>query len=301
MLERIFFKHLELYSDPSVLVLVLNTTNADQEYFLRLLREERKHTVKDASPIRHVAPKQFNANIGAEERKSVYLQGKGINIYRFRLKDLVFRVSGGIIFGTTRIFVTDVLKELIPLYLVTGILFYRAHSILRSTLESFIIRTYREAKPEGFVKAFSDNARAFAAGGIGALQRVVSALRVERIRFLPRYHADVIAELEKSKPELFEIPVQLKPTVKAMEACLLELIMACMQVCSFFLAFRVAMEHAALILGAQTLLSWNDLGRHESGKRPHSRIRKDPATSSGRRSPLPRSADTKGARSSHRH
>lgn len=53
-------------------------------------------------------------------------------------------LEGGILFIPGRILVVDLLKNRLPLNLVTGILVYKAHNILRSYQEAFAIRLYRQ-------------------------------------------------------------------------------------------------------------------------------------------------------------
>ena len=50
---------------------------------------------------------------------------------------------------TSRIFVVDLLTEKVPLELTTGILVHRAHKILESCQEAFILRLFREKNEKG--------------------------------------------------------------------------------------------------------------------------------------------------------
>ncbi|KAK6051007.1 hypothetical protein COOONC_11488 [Cooperia oncophora] len=61
-------------------------------------------------------------------------------------------LEGGVQFLTSRIFLVDLLTDRVPVKNIAGILVYRAHQILSSFQESFILRLYRERKPGGFVK-----------------------------------------------------------------------------------------------------------------------------------------------------
>lgn len=54
-------------------------------------------------------------------------------------------LEGGVLFMSGRILVVDLLKNRIPLKLVTGILVYRAHNILNSYQEAFALRLYRQS------------------------------------------------------------------------------------------------------------------------------------------------------------
>ena len=53
-------------------------------------------------------------------------------------------LEGGVLFISGRILVVDLLKNRVPLNLVSGFLVYRAHSILTSHQEGFALRLYRK-------------------------------------------------------------------------------------------------------------------------------------------------------------
>lgn len=53
-------------------------------------------------------------------------------------------MSGGIHFITTRILVLDMLKNRIPIDKITGIVVLRAHTVLESCQEAFVLRLYRQ-------------------------------------------------------------------------------------------------------------------------------------------------------------
>jgi len=64
-LERLFYKHLQLYSNESVLVLVLNATSADVDYFSHCLVRNGQQK-----------PKYLTSQSSTDERTNLYLQGK---------------------------------------------------------------------------------------------------------------------------------------------------------------------------------------------------------------------------------
>lgn len=53
-------------------------------------------------------------------------------------------LEGGALFMSGPILVVDLLKNRVPLNLVTGILVYRAHNILNSYQAAFALRLYRQ-------------------------------------------------------------------------------------------------------------------------------------------------------------
>lgn len=53
-------------------------------------------------------------------------------------------LSGGVHFASTRVLVVDMLKNRIPIDKVTGIIVLRAHNVLESCQEAFVLRLYRQ-------------------------------------------------------------------------------------------------------------------------------------------------------------
>ena len=53
-------------------------------------------------------------------------------------------LAGGVLFVSSRILVVDLLKDRVPVSLVTGLLVCRAHTLLESCQEAFAIRLYRQ-------------------------------------------------------------------------------------------------------------------------------------------------------------
>ncbi|VDP32438.1 unnamed protein product [Soboliphyme baturini] len=158
--ERLFLRHLEIYSDPSVLVLVVGTNQQDQDYFCECVRKRGC-----------AEPKRLTGAAGTGDRHLIYLEG-------------------GVQFVTTNILVNDLLSERLPTNLVTAVLFYRAHIVVRSALEAFVLRTIRQKNQQCLVKAFSDDPRTFCES-FGQLQRAATMLQVEKVRFMPRFQAEV--------------------------------------------------------------------------------------------------------------
>ena len=104
-----------MYCDPGNLVLVLGCNDQEENWFSgQLAMQGEKHL-----------PKKITTDISTSEREIVYLEG-------------------GVLFITTRILVVDFLMDRIPSDLITGVLVYRAHRIIDSCQESFILRLYRQ-------------------------------------------------------------------------------------------------------------------------------------------------------------
>ena len=89
-LEHVLYSLIKVYSDPGNLVLVMGTTDAEEEHFTLRLAED---TAADKSLV---PPKKITTEYSTAERQGVYLQG-------------------GVLFVTTRILVVDMLMERLPI------------------------------------------------------------------------------------------------------------------------------------------------------------------------------------------
>ncbi|KAJ7377217.1 DNA repair endonuclease XPF [Desmophyllum pertusum] len=202
-IERVITNFLKIHcvtSDPSSisLVLVINTTDQEEDYILDELKSSDV-------PL----PKVITTEFSSSERESVYL-------------------SGGVLFVTSRILVVDMLTKRLPIHLVTGIVVYRAHKIIESCQEAFILRLYRENNKTGFIKAFSDNPQAFT-NGFFQVEKVMKNLFVRKLYLWPRFHATVSAFLEKHKPEVIELHLHLTPSMLAIQTAVLDLTDTCLK------------------------------------------------------------------------
>lgn len=53
-------------------------------------------------------------------------------------------MEGGVIFSSSRILVVDMLMERMPIELITGMLVFKAHKVIETSQEAFILRLYRQ-------------------------------------------------------------------------------------------------------------------------------------------------------------
>ncbi|XP_026538254.1 DNA repair endonuclease XPF [Notechis scutatus] len=197
--DRLLLRFLRLYCEPTRLVLVLNTSPAEEEYFIDQLKTENVAYL----------PRRVTNEIASSGRYEVYSQG-------------------GVIFATSRILVVDFLTDRIPADLITGILVYKAHRIIESCQEAFILRLYRQKNKQGFVKAFTDNALAFSTG-FCHVERVMRNLFVRKLYLWPRFHAVVHSFLERHKPEVVEIHITMTPAMRAIQSSILDILNACLK------------------------------------------------------------------------
>lgn len=198
-IDRILQNFLKLYCDPGNLVLVLNTNTAEEEYLIEQMRAEE---------VTHL-PRIITNEVSSNERYDVYTQG-------------------GVLFVTSRILVVDFLTDRIPANLITGILVYKAHKIMESCQEAFILRLYRQKNKQGFIKAFTDNPVAFHTG-FCQVERVMRNLFVRKLYLWPRFHVSVNSFLEKQKPEVVELHITMSPAMLAIQASILDIMNACLR------------------------------------------------------------------------
>ncbi|XP_033113950.1 DNA repair endonuclease XPF-like isoform X2 [Anneissia japonica] len=198
-IERLLLHFIELHCDPGNLVLVLNTSSQEENY---LVEELTSKEVK-------LLPKVINNEYSIKQRQAVYLEG-------------------GVLFITSRILVVDLLTDRIPAHLISGILISKAHRVLNTYQEAFILRLYREKNKTGFIKAFSDQPQAFSSS-FCQIDHLMKILFVRKLHLWPRFHASVNAFLEKHQPDVVELQLSMTPRMQAIQTSILDIISACLQ------------------------------------------------------------------------
>ncbi|KAM9424119.1 DNA repair endonuclease XPF [Pholidichthys leucotaenia] len=198
-IDRILLQFMRVYSEKDSLVLLLNTTTPEQEYFTEQLRVEG---------VTHL-PRTVTSDVQSAERYNVYTEG-------------------GVLFVTSRILVVDFLTDRIPAHLISGILVYRAHKIIESCQEAFILRLFRQKNKTGFIKAFTDKATAFSSG-FCQVERVMRNLFVKKLYLWPRFQASVNTALDRHKPDVVELHVSLTPAMRAIQSSILDIMSACLK------------------------------------------------------------------------
>ncbi|XP_055032647.2 DNA repair endonuclease XPF [Misgurnus anguillicaudatus] len=198
-IDRLLLHFMKVYSEEGSLVLLLNTTTPEQEYFTEQLRAEG---------VSHL-PQTVTSDVQSSDRYDVYTRG-------------------GVLFVTSRILVVDFLTDRIPAHLITGILVFRAHKIIESCQEAFILRLYRQKNKTGFIKAFTDKPTSFTSG-FCQVERVMRNLFVKKLFLWPRFQASVNTTLEKHKPDVVELHVSLTPAMRAIQSSILDIMNACLK------------------------------------------------------------------------
>ncbi|KAH8235738.1 hypothetical protein KR032_006560, partial [Drosophila birchii] len=185
--ERVLINILKAYSDAGNLVLVINSSDWEEHYFKSKMEPKYVHEVANT----------------ATERERVYLEG-------------------GLQFISTRILVVDLLKQRIPIELISGIIVLRAHTIIESCQEAFALRLYRQKNKTGFVKAFSSSPEAFTIG-YSHIERTMRNLFVKNLYIWPRFHATVRGALHPWQAQTIELHVPLSQSMTSIQTHILDI------------------------------------------------------------------------------
>lgn len=198
-IERLAITLINTYNDPGNLVFIVGSTPNEEEYIINKLQEAGVTLL----------PKVVTAEVSVKDRNDVYM-------------------AGGVLFVSSRILVVDMLVDRVPIELVTGLIVFRAHKILESCQEAFIVRLYRMKNKKGFVKAISSNAAAFTRG-FSQVQRIMRNLFVKNLFLWPRFHAVVASSLERAKPEVVEVHVPMTNAMTSIQLAILDLMNVCVK------------------------------------------------------------------------
>ncbi|KAG8933581.1 hypothetical protein FRC02_011596 [Tulasnella sp. 418] len=88
-----------------------------------------------------------------------------------------------------------------------------SNRVTPTSLESFIVRLYRNTNRDGFVKAFSDQPEQFTQG-MFPLKTVMKELQLRKTHIIPRFHQEVQQSLGRRKADVVELHVPLTPKMK---------------------------------------------------------------------------------------
>lgn len=144
--ERIFLNFLKLYSDSSQLVLVLNTHEADEDYFIERLKTDESTVSSiygneiDVHGPQSQQENKLNIQLPTRITTETHTVAERVETY----------LKGGCFFVTSRILVVDMLTDRVPIDLVSGLLVYNAHRVIDSCQETFILRMFRQKNKVSF-------------------------------------------------------------------------------------------------------------------------------------------------------
>ncbi|KAJ3000988.1 hypothetical protein HDV02_000057 [Globomyces sp. JEL0801] len=200
-IHKIISTFLQIHADPRNLILLLNTSTFELEEFRKAMHDcDELDELSQTQYLREVTQE-----IPAKEREAMYL-------------------SGGVISITTRIFVVDLLNGVVPTEMITGIIINHAERVTDTSTIAFILRLYRQANKQGFIKAFSEEPMSFT-GELNKLERMMKVLQLRHVHIWPRFHQSVIDSLDSvGHVELIEIRTPLTKSMKNIQSALLECI-----------------------------------------------------------------------------
>ncbi|KAF9164315.1 hypothetical protein DFQ26_001598 [Actinomortierella ambigua] len=199
-LRSIMSAFIQIYCQAQSLVLLVNTSSDEET----ALRDTLPFEARQSSHF-----KSITSELNASERAEIYR-------------------CGGVLAITSRILLADILNDVLPTHLVTGLLVANAHRITATSSEAFVIRLYRTRNSDGFLKAFSDNPEAFA-GGFSTLEKTMKLLYLRKVNLWPRFHVMVSESLEAHAADVIEIRQPMTKSMKAIQAAIIDCIDACLQ------------------------------------------------------------------------
>ncbi|GAA5918704.1 hypothetical protein JCM5296_003677 [Sporobolomyces johnsonii] len=129
--------------------------------------------------------------------------------------------DGGLFSVTSRILIVDMLKNIIPVNLITGLVILHAETVTPTSQEAFIVRIYRKANKIGFLKAFSDQPESFTFG-LSPLQTTLMQLKIRDVIICPRFHESVDNDLQKRKADVIELYQPLTPAMLDIQTAIIE-------------------------------------------------------------------------------
>lgn len=100
--------------------------------------------------------------------------------------------------------------------------------ISETSIESFVIRVFREKNRDGFIKAFSEESEQLQ-NGFGKLERLMKMLFIKKLYLWPRFRAQIDSQLSHNQAEVIELSLPLTPAMKAIQSAILVAMNTCLQ------------------------------------------------------------------------
>jgi DNA excision repair protein ERCC-4 len=126
---------------------------------------------------------------------------------------------GGVFIASSRIIINDLLKGIVEGKDICGFLIYDAHKIRETSIESFILRVFKQGNRNGFIKAFSDEPERIL--GFGKTERIMQLLFVKQLFLWPRFHHTINTTLSIAQPEVIELSQPLSTSMIAVQSSVL--------------------------------------------------------------------------------
>ncbi|KAI9891909.1 MAG: hypothetical protein M1814_002294 [Vezdaea aestivalis] len=130
--------------------------------------------------------------------------------------------EGGVISVTSRILITDLLVKVVDPATITGIIVLHAERVRDTSTESFILRVFRQANKNGFIKAFSDDSVSLARQ-YSPLATAMRNLFVNKPSLWPRFQVTVKRAVEgKRKAEVIDFNVPMTEAMQDIQSAIFE-------------------------------------------------------------------------------
>jgi len=136
-------------------------------------------------------------------------------------------LRGGVFAVTYKQLVVDLLCKKVSPLIITGVIVNQAHECEQK--ESFIVRLIKQAHPEAFVKLLTDRSASIRSQGLLGLQRMMTAMYVNKLVLVPRVSETVSKSLTDANLHFEEQSLQMTETVKEMHQLLVEILNACLE------------------------------------------------------------------------
>ncbi|KAJ2823656.1 DNA repair protein RAD16, partial [Coemansia erecta] len=188
-LNRILAELARICATPRALVFLLNASDQDEDDLRHYFMQMRSGEAADEAAAVQIIKNETNA----VQRAQVYRQG-------------------GLISATSRILIVDLLNDVVPLELVTGVIVHNASRVTAESIEAFVLRVVRQQNGKAFVKALSDAPEAFTAGFAPA-EKTLKVLGLRHVHLWPRFHVAVQSDLSRVETPVVELR---QPQTRAM-------------------------------------------------------------------------------------
>ena len=99
--------------------------------------------------------------------------------------------------------------------------------ISETSIESFIIRVYRETNRNGFIKAFTEESESQSISGYNKIERLLKTLYMKKLYLYPRFRLEIADLLDKYQPEVIELSQSLTFQMKAIQNAILVAMNSC--------------------------------------------------------------------------
>ncbi len=175
------------------LVFVLNLAGQEQVIL--------DHLLADGIPPHRLPRIITSENVTAQERSDLFARG-------------------GCFIITSRLLIVDLLDHKVSVESILGMLVANAHRVTENSLETFILRVYRERHTAGFIKAFSEDPEGLT-GSFAKVDRTMKMLWLKKLYLWPRFHEAIVRPLDSSQPEVIEILQPLSDSMKTTQSALL--------------------------------------------------------------------------------